>query len=46
MLTFLPMDEVNRLSALKEGLKSNHAKEVLAYELLDWFTASETKKDS
>ena len=29
MLTFLPMDEVNRLSAL-EGAEINHAKEVLA----------------
>ncbi len=32
MLTFLPMDEVNRLSAL-EGAEINHAKEVLAYEV-------------
>ncbi|MBQ9179301.1 MAG: tyrosine--tRNA ligase [Firmicutes bacterium] len=32
MLTFLPMDEVNRLSAL-EGQEINHAKEVLAFEV-------------
>ena len=32
MLTFLPMEEVNRLSAL-EGAEINHAKEVLAYEV-------------
>ena len=32
MLTFLPMDEVDRLSSL-EGAELNHAKEVLAYEV-------------
>lgn len=32
MMTFLPMDEVNRLSAL-EGAEINKAKEVLAYEV-------------
>ena len=32
MLTFLPMDEVERLSAL-EGAELNHAKEVLAFEV-------------
>lgn len=32
MLTFLPMDEVRRLSAL-EGAELNHAKEVLAFEV-------------
>ena len=32
MLTFLPMDEVNRLSAL-EGAEINKAKEVVAFEL-------------
>lgn len=32
LLTFLPMDEVKRLSAL-EGVEINKAKEVLAYEL-------------
>lgn len=32
MLTFLPMEEVNRLSALKDA-EINHAKEVLAYEV-------------
>lgn len=32
MLTFLPMEEVNRLSAL-EGEKLNEAKEVLGYEV-------------
>ena len=32
MLTFLPMEEVNRLSAL-EGAEINKAKEILAYEL-------------
>ncbi|MGI6211457.1 MAG: tyrosine--tRNA ligase [Anaerovoracaceae bacterium] len=32
MLTFLPMDEVNRLSSLK-GQEINKAKEVLAYEV-------------
>ena len=32
MLTFLPMDEVNRLSAL-EGSAINEAKEILAYEV-------------
>ena len=32
MLTFLPMDEVNRLSAL-EGAEINKAKEILAYEV-------------
>ena len=32
MLTFLPMEEVNRLSAL-EGAEINKAKEVLAYEV-------------
>jgi len=32
LLTFLPMDEVRELSALKDN-KINHAKEVLAFEL-------------
>lgn len=32
MLTFLPMDEVKRLSSL-EGAEINHAKEVLAFEV-------------
>ncbi len=32
MLTFLPMDEVNRLSALKDA-EINKAKEILAYEV-------------
>ena len=32
MLTFLPMEEVERLSAL-EGAEINHAKEVLAFEV-------------
>lgn len=32
LLTFLPMDEVKRLSTL-EGAEINHAKEVLAYEV-------------
>lgn len=32
LLTFLPMDEVRRLSAL-EGSEINHAKKVLAYEV-------------
>ncbi len=32
MLTFLPIDEVNRLSSL-EGAEINHAKEMLAYEV-------------
>jgi tyrosyl-tRNA synthetase len=32
MLTFLPMEEVERLSAL-EGSEINHAKEVLAFEV-------------
>ena len=32
MLTFLPMDEVNRLSSL-EGAEINKAKEILAYEV-------------
>lgn len=32
MLTFLPMDEVNRLSSL-EGSEINHAKEILAFEV-------------
>lgn len=32
MLTFLPMDEVNRLSAL-EGAAINEAKEILAFEI-------------
>lgn len=32
MLTFLPMDEVNRLSAL-EGAEINRAKEILAFEV-------------
>jgi tyrosyl-tRNA synthetase len=32
MLTFLPMDEVNRLAALKDS-EINHAKEVLAFEV-------------
>ncbi len=32
MLTFLPMDEVNRLSSL-QGAEINHAKKVLAYEV-------------
>lgn len=32
MLTFLPMEEVNRLSAL-EGAEINHAKEILAFEV-------------
>ena len=32
LLTFLPMDEVRRLGALKDA-EINHAKEVLAYEI-------------
>jgi len=32
LLTFIPMDEVNRLGAL-QGAEINHAKEVLAYEV-------------
>ena len=32
MLTFLPMDEIDRLSAL-EGKRLNEAKEILAYEI-------------
>ena len=32
LLTFLPMDEVRRLGALKDS-EINHAKEVLAYEI-------------
>ncbi len=32
MLTFLPMDEVERLSSLKDA-EINHAKEILAYEV-------------
>ena len=32
MLTFLPMDEVKRLSSL-EGAEINKAKEILAYEV-------------
>lgn len=32
MLTFLPMDEVNRLSSLQDA-EINHAKEVLAFEV-------------
>lgn len=32
MLTFLPMEEVNRLSALKDQ-EINHAKEILAFEV-------------
>jgi len=32
MLTFLPMDEINKLSAL-EGAEINKAKEILAYEV-------------
>lgn len=32
MLTFLPMDEVNRLSGL-QGAEINHAKEVMAFEI-------------
>jgi len=31
LLTFLPMDEVNRLASLKDA-EINHAKEILAYE--------------
>ncbi|MDR1068999.1 MAG: tyrosine--tRNA ligase, partial [Clostridiales Family XIII bacterium] len=34
LLTFLPMDEVNRLAAL-EGSEINRAKEILAYELTE-----------
>lgn len=32
LLTFLPMEEVNRLGSL-EGAKINHAKEILAFEI-------------
>lgn len=38
MLTFLPMDEVRRLSSL-EAAEINKAKEVLAFEVTNWYTA-------
>lgn len=43
MLTFLPMDEVNRLSSL-EGEEINHAKEVLAYEVTKLVHGEEAAK--
>jgi len=43
MLTFLPMDEVERLSAL-EGSAINEAKEVVAYELTKFVHGEEKAK--
>ncbi|MBQ6621998.1 MAG: tyrosine--tRNA ligase [Mogibacterium sp.] len=45
MLTFLPMDEVNRLSAL-EGAEINKAKEVLAYEVTKLVHGEEKAKQA
>ena len=43
MLTFLPMEEVNRLSAL-EGAEINKAKEILAYEVTKLVHSEEEAK--
>lgn len=43
MLTFLPMDEVNRLSAL-EGAAINEAKEIAAYEVTKFVHGEEKAK--
>lgn len=43
LLTFLPMDEVNRLGAL-EGAEINKAKEVLAYEITSIIHGEEEAK--
>ena len=45
MLTFLPMDEVNRLSAL-EGSAINEAKEVAAYEITKFVHGEEKAKQA
>ena len=45
MMTFLPMDEVNRLSAL-EGSEINKAKEVLAYEVTRLVHGDEKAKEA
>ncbi len=45
MLTFLPMDEVNRLSSL-EGSEINKAKEVLAYEITKLVHGEEKAKQA
>lgn len=45
MLTFIPMDEVNRLSAL-EGAEINKAKEVLAFEVTKLIHGEEEAKKS
>ena len=45
MLTFLPMSEVNRLSAL-EGSAINEAKEVLAYEVTKLVHGEEKAKQA
>lgn len=45
MLTFLPMDEVNRLSAL-EGSAINEAKEIAAYEITKFVHGEEKAKQA
>lgn len=45
LLTFLPMDEVRRLGALKDA-KINHAKEVLAYEVTKNVHGEQAAKDA
>ncbi len=45
LLTFLPMDEVNRLSAL-EGAAINEAKEVAAYEITKFIHGEEKAKQA
>ncbi|MBQ0004941.1 MAG: tyrosine--tRNA ligase [Clostridiales bacterium] len=45
MLTFLPMDEVNRLSAL-EGSAINEAKEIAAYEITKFIHGEEKAKQA
>lgn len=45
MLTFLPMDEVNRLSAL-EGSAINEAKEIAAYEVTKFIHGEEKAKQA
>lgn len=45
MLTFLPMDEVNRLSSL-EGSAINEAKQILAYEITKFVHGEDKAKEA
>ena len=46
LLTFLPMDEVRKLTNVAEGADINHAKEVLAYEVTKLVHSEQDAKES